>query len=61
MFTKIKRFLSDVQGEMGKVTWPTREELSSSTKIVLGLSLVLALFIFIVDYILAGIMDIVLI
>ena len=61
MFTKIKRFLSDVQGEMGKVTWPTREELSSSTKIVLGLSLALALFIFIVDYILAGIMDIVLI
>ncbi|MCZ6632082.1 MAG: preprotein translocase subunit SecE [bacterium] len=61
MFGKISRFLSDVQGEMGKVTWPTREELSSSTRIVLGVTLVLALFIFIVDYILAGIMDLVLI
>ena len=61
MFSKITRFLSDVQGEIGKVTWPTREELSSSTKIVLGVSLALALFIFIVDYILAGIMDLVLI
>jgi preprotein translocase subunit SecE len=61
MFGKIAQFIQEVQGEMGKVTWPTQEELKSSTTIVLGLSLALAVFIFIVDYILAGIMDLVLI
>jgi len=61
MFGKISQFLIEVQGEMGKVTWPTRDELKSSTRIVLALSLALAVFIFIVDYFLAGIMDLVLI
>jgi preprotein translocase subunit SecE len=61
MFGKISQFIQEVQVEMGKVTWPTQEELKSSTTIVLGLSLSLAVFIFIVDYILAGIMDLVLI
>jgi preprotein translocase subunit SecE len=61
MFGKIAQFIREVQAEMGKVTWPTQEELKSSTTIVLGLSLALAVFIFVVDYILAGIMDLVLI
>ena len=61
MFGKIAQFIREVQTEMGKVTWPTQEELKSSTTIVLGLSLALAVFIFVVDYILAGIMDLVLI
>lgn len=61
MFGKIAQFIKEVQGEMGKVTWPTQDELKSSTTIVLGLSFALAIFIFIVDYILAGIMDLVLI
>ncbi|MGA1196452.1 MAG: preprotein translocase subunit SecE, partial [Candidatus Latescibacterota bacterium] len=59
MFGKIAQFIREVQAEMGKVTWPTQEELKSSTTIVLGLSLALAVFIFVVDYILAGIMDLV--
>lgn len=61
MFGKIAQFIKEVQGEMGKVTWPTQDELKSSTTIVLGLSFALAIFIFLVDYILAGIMDLVLI
>jgi preprotein translocase subunit SecE len=61
MFGKIAQFIQEVQIEMGKVTWPTQDELKSSTAIVLGLSLALAVFIFIVDYVLAGIMDLVLI
>ena len=61
MFAKISQFLGEVQGEMGKVTWPTRDELKSSTTIVLALSLALAAFIFVVDYFLAGIMDLILI
>jgi preprotein translocase subunit SecE len=61
MFGKIAQFIQEVQAEMGKVTWPTRDELKSSTTIVLALSVTLAVFIFVVDYILAGIMDLVLI
>ena len=61
MFGKIAQFIREVQSEMEKVTWPNQEELKSSTTIVLGLSLALAAFIFVVDYILAGIMDLVLI
>jgi len=61
MFGKAVVFISEVQSEMGKVTWPTRDELKSSTTIVLALSVALAIFIFLVDYILAGIMDLVLI
>ena len=46
---------------MGKVTWPTRDELTSSTTIVLVVTLALALFIFVADLILSSVMDLVLI
>lgn len=61
MFGKIAQFVQEVQSEMGKVTWPSREELKSSTTVVLGLSLALAAFIFMVDYILSGVMNLVLV
>ncbi len=57
MFRKITQFLSEVRVEMGKVTWPTRDELTSSTTIVLGLTLVLALFIMVVDFVLSTVMS----
>lgn len=57
MFRKIPQLLRDVRTEMGKVTWPTRDELTSSTTIVLVVSLVLALFIFVVDQILSFVMS----
>ena len=61
MFGKISQFIGEVQGEMSKVTWPTRDELKSSTTIVLALSLALAGFIFIVDSFLSSIMELILI
>ena len=61
MFGKIGQFIGEVRVEMGKVTWPTRDELKSSTTVVLILSLVLAGFIYIVDTILANIMEFILI
>ncbi|MFP6890225.1 MAG: preprotein translocase subunit SecE [Nitrospinota bacterium] len=61
MFGKLTQFIIEVQAEMGKVTWPTRDELKSSTYIVLALSMALAVFIFFVDYFLSTIMDFVLI
>jgi preprotein translocase subunit SecE len=61
MFGKIAQFIRDVRSEMGKVTWPTRDELSASTTIVLVVSLALAVFIFIADFILSRIMDLILV
>ncbi len=53
MFAKVAQFIKDVQLEMGKVTWPTRDELIASTTIVLVVSLVLSVFIFAVDFVLS--------
>ena len=61
MVQKLRQFVVDVQSEMGKVTWPTRDELTTSTAIVLIVSAALALFIFVVDFLLSRIMDVVLI
>ena len=61
MFNRIGQFLEEVRVEMGKVTWPTRDELKSSTTIVLILSLALAGFIYIVDTFFSTIMEFILI
>ena len=60
MIDKIKRFLNDVIFEMSKVSWPTWEELKSSTYVVLTLSLMLIIFLFLVDFVLARILKVVL-
>ena len=56
MVKKIQNFLKDVRFELSKVSWPTWEELKSSTYVVLTLSLILILFLFVVDFILAKIL-----
>jgi preprotein translocase subunit SecE len=60
MVKKLQQFLADVKFEMSKVSWPTWDELKSSTYIVLGLSLILILFLFSVDFLLSKIINIVL-
>lgn len=49
LFGKIGKFLSDVKIEMGKVTWPTVEELKASTWVVIVFSLAFAAYIFLID------------
>jgi len=49
MFKKALRFLKEVRVEMSRVTWPSYEELKSSTIVVILVSLAFAVFIFIVD------------
>ncbi len=44
-FTRLRDFLQEVKTEMGKVAWPSKEELKQSTQVVL---LVLAVFAFII-------------
>ena len=49
MFKRIGNFLSEVKIELGKVSWSTKEELISSTWIVIVVVFLLAVFVGIVD------------
>jgi len=49
MKDKILTFFSDVQKEMEKVTWPSRDELIESTRITIVVSLIIAVFAWVVD------------
>jgi len=60
MINKIKTFFEGVQFEMQKVSWPTWDELRGSTFVVLGLSLILSIFLFFVDFLLSRIASVVL-
>ncbi|HOV92488.1 MAG TPA: preprotein translocase subunit SecE [Candidatus Kapabacteria bacterium] len=51
MFKKIKKFFNDVVAEMKKVSWPTRDQLRESTRVVILFTLIVTLFIFIIDQI----------
>ena len=52
MIEKIRKFLWEARVEMGKVTWPTREELKGSTKIVIVATFIVTIFIGVVDQLL---------
>ena len=49
MKEKILNFFNDVVKEMSKVTWPSRDELMESTKIVIIVTLLIAIFAWVVD------------
>jgi len=49
MKDKLINFFKDIFKEMKKVTWPKKEELKDSTKIVLVTMLIFSLFVYIVD------------
>jgi preprotein translocase subunit SecE len=51
MKDKIIAFFEDVVKEMKKVTWPTKEELIESTKIVIVVCIVLSVFTYVIDMI----------
>jgi preprotein translocase subunit SecE len=45
----ITKFLKEVRIELSKVSWPTREQVTQYTLVVVGLSLALAIFLGVVD------------
>jgi len=53
---KIGQYYSDVVGEMRKVTWPTKDETKDLTIVVLTVSGILALFTFVVDWVINSVM-----
>ncbi len=51
---KLKKFLSEVISEAKKTTWPNREELLTSTGVVLFILAVSGMYLFLVDLLFAG-------
>jgi preprotein translocase subunit SecE len=56
MKDKIIAFFQDVVKEMKKVTWPTKDELLESTKIVIVVCIVLALFTYVIDMLISQVL-----
>lgn len=44
IFPLVVKFLKEVKQELKKVTWPTRQETTKHTLIIIGISLAVALF-----------------
>jgi preprotein translocase subunit SecE len=56
MKDKITSYYNDVVAEMKKVSWPTKDQLRESTIVVLGVSAVLSVFTFLVDYLINSVL-----
>ena len=55
MISKIARYFFEIKKEMSKVSWLNREELRGSTIVVLTFSLIVVLFLFVVDLVITAI------
>lgn len=60
MFNKAIQFLKEIRVELGKVTWPNKNELIGSTIVVVVVSLLLSAFTGVVDFILSRLAGLVL-
>lgn len=51
--TRIVEYFKDTRGELRKVTWPTREQATKLTLIVLAVTATMAVFLGALDYVFA--------
>jgi len=49
VFRKTADFLGKVKSELKKVTWPTKKETLASTQVVIILTLIVALYLWLID------------
>ena len=59
MIERLKTFLLETKNEIKKVTWPTKQELKDSTRVVIIASFLLTAFIGVVDQILSRIVKLI--
>lgn len=59
MANKVTNFFKEIQLEMSKVSWPTREELIGSTLIVIMSLAILSAFIGICDVVLSTVVNVI--
>ncbi|MBC8382476.1 MAG: preprotein translocase subunit SecE [Candidatus Cloacimonetes bacterium] len=60
MFKKIAKFLKEVRQELLNVVWPTKADLKEGTTVVIAFSVILGIFIWIVDIIFTQVVNLVL-
>ncbi|RJQ54765.1 MAG: preprotein translocase subunit SecE [Nitrospiraceae bacterium] len=53
MFERIKNFFREVKVELKKVVFPSRDEVIGSTKVVVVMVLIVAIFLGIIDFLLS--------
>jgi preprotein translocase subunit SecE len=59
-FSKITNFITEVKVEMQKVSWSTKDELIGSTVVVIASTLLLAMFIGVIDIVLSKCINLIL-
>ena len=59
MWERFKNYLKETRIELKKVTWPNKEELKEATRVVVIASIMLTIFIGIIDQILSSIIKLV--
>jgi preprotein translocase subunit SecE len=59
-FQSIGKFLQEVRVELSKVSWSAKAELMGSTTVVIALTSLIAVFIFLVDFMLARLLGVLL-
>jgi len=52
-------FLKEVKTELGKVSWSSRQELMGATVVVIVITLIMAIFIGVVDLVLSKILSVI--
>lgn len=58
LFEKLVQFFKEVRMELGKVSWPSRNELTVSTMAVVFFTVVMAAFIGVIDFALVKVLEI---
>ena len=53
---RLRRYFDEVWSELRKVSWPTREQVRNLTVLVFAISLVIGLYITVLDRILVGLL-----
>jgi preprotein translocase subunit SecE len=53
IFQKVSQFLSEAKTELKKVTWPTPKQTLASTSVVIIIVFIVAIYLGIIDYVLA--------
>ncbi|MBF0179501.1 MAG: preprotein translocase subunit SecE [Magnetococcales bacterium] len=56
---QLRTYITEVRAEVGKVVWPTRKDTMNTTIIVLGMVILVSLFMWVVDSILALIVQLI--
>jgi preprotein translocase subunit SecE len=54
------QFLSEAKAELKKVTWPTRQQTLASTAVVMVIVVIMAIYLGIIDFVLAKVVKIIL-